>query len=1387
MPNNIDNRIVNMQFNNGQFEKGVHQSLSTLDKLKAALKFDKAADGLSRVERLGNGLDLKPLAFTLENAAKGFSVLEVAAVAAITNITNKAVNFGLNLAKSLSIDQVTMGWSKFAGKAQSVATIMAATNKSVEEVGAQMDILNSYTDETSASFTDMTSNIGKFTNAGVPLEDAVQAMQGITNWGYRSGATMNEMSRAMYNLSQAMAVGSVKLMDWKSIENANMATQEFKQTAIDTAVAMGQLTKNSDGTFKTLKGHEVTVTDFNQALSDAWFTSEVLTETLNKYGNFSNNMQNYAKDLNVSAFELMQFYNKWEKSGRISEDLIKSTGKSASELSAMFAGMGTGVDNYTDKLIDSLEIQKKSNLTDRETIALKKKTTNSISKLYDIWLKSGKKTSENLRAEYSKLGLEELSSLENITKEFEQFNANKTLGVGAYRAAQEYRSLRDAIDATKDAVSTGWMTTFEKIFGNAEEAKRIWGSVGNTLYEVFASGAYARNELLDEWHLGGGYDSFVRAIEALSAIIISIKEQIDDTFGFLFEGVDAEALINATEKLNLFLQGLRDTSEYGEITQDLFKDGVVPPEVLDEMNSHIEKTNTFWGTLGDILDGVASVAKVVKDVFSGIIQVLRPVFSGLKTIADDIVNLFSALGRRLSDTEGQLSEDDTILGFFANLANKLGPYVEKVTGFIHDFLTALTDFIDPNTESGLNDFAASVSESFEKIFGVIGSVFQAVFPILSKVGEVFGAAFGFIAETIKGFLANADIRDFFHLIGGGLKIGIGAGILKIVNGIKDAISGVVGKKKEGAKSGGFFSTISESIKTFSENIAESVEKLAKTTSLKQVATSLLIFAGALMIIALIPADKLGESVATIALALAAFTGAMALLGKMDAKSAGTMILASAAMAVLASGILVLSLALGVLALIPADKLSSSLQFLAGGLAAMVITLLALSAVNPAKLLLAATSMLILAPAILALSVSLGLLALIPGDKIGTSLQVLSGGLTVVTVALMALTAVNPGKLLLAAASMLILTPAILGLTIALMALSLVPADKIEGSLGALAVVLIEVVASLAILSALGPMILVASAALLIAAPAIVLLAGALLLLSLVPADSVQTSIMALGAALTVIAVGAAAITPFIPGLLGLAAALLGISVASIALGAGLTVISVGLTALGEAVAGLVDSVAFALQTIVDTIISIGDTLVGVGGDILDWLAEGIRGAVGTMATVAGEIVNGLIDGIRGLIANIGEIGRAIGSALLGGVKGVLGIASPSKEFKSVGQYSVMGLLGSINSMLGQVATAGKSVGETLMTSTMDALNGYDHIMDDHILNPVMDLSTRGSLSGYSLNGVSSLGAYPNVSPIQNGSTTKNIAPVFNIYQQPGQDEVELARIINRELGRVYQR
>lgn len=316
MSTTVDDRVVEMRFDNSNFEQNVGQTLGTLDKLSQALNLPGATKGLQDVSAAAARCDLSPLGSAVETVSAKFSALDAIAFTVLQNITNSVMHTGKKIVDTFAIQPITTGFNEYELKMGSVQTIMSATGESLETVNKYLEELNKYADDTIYSFSDMTQNIGKFTNAGVELKDAVAAIKGISNEAAVSGANAQEASRAMYNFAQALSAGYVKLIDWKSIENANMATVDFKKNLLETAVECKTVEKTSDGMYKVLTKNinggtmdeAIDATHyFNESLNQQWMTTDVLTKTLAKYSDANNEIGKnaYAAAQDIKTFSMM--------------------------------------------------------------------------------------------------------------------------------------------------------------------------------------------------------------------------------------------------------------------------------------------------------------------------------------------------------------------------------------------------------------------------------------------------------------------------------------------------------------------------------------------------------------------------------------------------------------------------------------------------------------------------------------------------------------------------------------------------------------------------------------------------------------------------------------------------------------------------------------------------------------------------------------------------------------------------------------------------------------------------------------------------------------------------------------------------------------------------
>lgn len=734
----VDQRIVEMKFDAGQFTDGVAQSILSIDNLKKALNFTGLGAGIDKLGAAIGGITLSPLSNGIEEVTNKFSMLQYMGLKALTDIANTAVSAGERMVKSVSVDQVAAGWDKYAQKTSSVQTIVSATKKSVEEVEEQLDKLNWFTDETSYNFTDMVQNIGKFTNNGVELKAAVTSMEGIATWAASAGANVGEASRAMYNLSQAMSVGSVKLMDWKSIENANMATQEFKQTAIDTAVALGMLKEKGEGVWevvnkKTKTDTEVSLTNFNSALSQEWFSSDVLQTSLKVYGNFTDALQKAVDDLDgIDSTVLLQWLDDYREGTLDWDAAIKKTGKSEQELKSVFKDLTVDI-SLEDALDQASESFHKFNSSIKKTEILD----------YLDEFNNGTKTIDEI-AEATKV------DADVIEDAFYKINhSGFDLGEKAFRMGQEAKTFQEAIDSAKDAVSSKWMNFFQTIFGNYEEAKVLWTDLSIELWDIFAGPIDTLDTIAESWSEAvwkeaEGEEKAIterdRLIEAwytfyenVSKIVSNVKESFlagifGDTF-FDDEGAEAaQVFVELTERFHAFAESIEPSEELlaalGQIFEGLGKVIGIFGHIFGNVFT------LFFHILGVLSPLVTYFAQWISVLTGGIF-----VFDNWLTTTNLIDQAFEILTKVIDKV---VSVVKTLFGYFVDWTgidfsflklddkNDVFSQWEKFTGIVSDLWHKFEEFAGIDIK--MPDFS-KVTDAFEKIKG---------FWNFSKLGKVFG-------------------------------------------------------------------------------------------------------------------------------------------------------------------------------------------------------------------------------------------------------------------------------------------------------------------------------------------------------------------------------------------------------------------------------------------------------------------------------------------------------------------------------------------------------------------------------------------------------------------------------------------------------------------------
>lgn len=641
MSQEVDSRVVEMRFDNANFEKNTKQTISTIDRLMEKLQFKGAEKGFEKLDAAAENVDFATMQTSLDRLESKFSSLNIVATTALVNITNKFVDAGEKLVKSLSIDQVASGWDKYTEKTSNVQTIMNATGKSIDQVNGYLNKLMWYSDETSYSFSEMTSALSQMTAAGGNIDKMIPMIMGIANATADAGKTGFAFQSTIRNLTQSYSAGHLQLQDWKSLNLMGTATKALKQELIDTAVELG-----------TLKKGEVTIGTFESSLSKKWANTKVMEKTFEKYASMME-----------AAYEMTQ----------------KNKGMTSSE------------------------------------------------------------------------------ALEKLSGQYGELAERAAL------AAQQATSFGQAIDSTKDAVSSKWMAVFETFFGNKEEATETWTELSDRLYDIFVPSIDGLNERLKDglnsgWaqlqgRLGDQADAYSYTLQQVALASGAVtEEQITEAGSFTKalqqNGVSAQLLKASLDEAQTSAEKLLTLSDKEMAAKHYDRETIQrDAEAFAKLNAEIQN-----GTLD--LD---EYAKKIGEL------------SGREHLVQSFWNIMDAIGKVVAPVKEAFSEI-----FPPADGERIYSFAERL-----DLMTQKLIITDQTAEK--------IKKTFKGLFTVL----KGVTTILSKIGAVAKEAFSLLANAAKPVAqvmlsVGAGLGDFLETI---YKVATGSGTLREkLGGIKTALT-----------------------------------------------------------------------------------------------------------------------------------------------------------------------------------------------------------------------------------------------------------------------------------------------------------------------------------------------------------------------------------------------------------------------------------------------------------------------------------------------------------------------------------------------------------------------------------------------------------------------
>ena len=831
MSNVVDERVVEMRFDNQQFEKNAKESMLTIDKLKDKLKFDNVAKGMGAVDDAIKKVDFSKMSNGVETVQAKFSALEVMGVTAIANITNDAVNAGKRIVSALTIDPISSGFKEYETQINAVQTILANTSNkgtTLDQVNQALDELNHYADLTIYNFTEMTRNIGTFTAAGVDLDTSVSAIQGIANVAAVSGSTSQQASVAMYQLSQALAAGTVKLQDWNSVVNAGMGGEIFQNALKETSELLGtgaEAAIQAEGSFR-------------ESLKKGWLTSEVLTETLKKFTTSGANeyVAKYTglskEAVSAALDEAKAQYGEADAINEASKALAEKTGKNEEEIKSILNMAKTAEDAATkvktfSKLWDTLKEAAQSGWTQTWEILIgdfeeSKELLTSISDAVSNVINKMSERRNNIlesamTSSWDKL-IHKINEAGATTETFED-KLKQTLekhGKNVDDLTKEYGSLQKAFqsgavssDLLKEAINglSGSLTDLSGIkdtlkFGSTgddvKKAQQALLDLGYTLDNfgvdgIIGSETTAAIKAFQEAN-GLTVDGIIgpdtlSALQGASSSSFELKENVDD----LIAGVDKlggrEALIESFKNI---------IKAIGEILAPIKGawEEIFPPKTTEEaanqLKSLIDKFHDFTETLhisdetaGKIKDtfkGLFSVLDIIRAIISGGV---KAAFNGLKTVSGalkiDILGITASVGRAISAFRDFLFSNNLITSGFKLLGEGIKTVVEAFQDLYNWFMQIpqVQNFFEnlkniDLTEVGTNIIAGLKNGLSWGISTIPGMMIDLGTTILDTIKKILGI-----------HSPSTEMESVGEFVIEGLVNGLRNGFSKVVEVIKD--------------------------------------------------------------------------------------------------------------------------------------------------------------------------------------------------------------------------------------------------------------------------------------------------------------------------------------------------------------------------------------------------------------------------------------------------------------------------------------------------------------------------------------------------------------------------------------------------------------------------
>ena len=1192
----IDEKVVEMRFDNSQFERNVKTSMDTVDNLKKSLKLDKASEGLEKVNATASKFGATGLAQAVQTVGLKFNAMQIAGVTAfatlVHNATNAASTIATKFAKAITIEPIQAGFSEYETQMNAVQTILANTQKegtNVKIVNSALDELNHYADKTIYNFTEMTRNIGTFTAAGVKLDTSVSSIKGIANLAAVSGSTSQQASTAMYQLSQAIAAGTVRLMDWNSVVNAGMGGQVFQDALIRTSEKLGtgaQAYIDAEGSFR-------------ESLSKGWLTTEVLTQTLDQFATAADTEEEYA-----AAVEKFVKQGYTEEQAKQMADMARTAGQAATKvktfsqlLDTLKEALGSGWTESWRIVIGDFEEAKAlwTSVSDYLSDVINK-SSDARNSLLTAWSKSGRGMAiQSIKNAFDGL----LSVLTPIKEAFQEVFPAPTVDT-LLKITRAVRDFTKNLKLNDDQMAMV-KSTAKGLFSFIRLALDLVVNLGKGLIKLLShfkglgDGILSLTAKLGDWI--SGYQEYVKETNAFGESVGNIVGFLEDLGSSVkdfftsvkdkFKDMNFDWIDKLMEDFKMVFGTINDI--FTQVTDNFSKNAPKIKDSLSEVGTGLDKV---LGS-GHLKDGAEAILKVING------GLIATVIISIKKFIDGMTDA--------KDNANQMIETFKTIG-------------ESAKNFV-DHATKILDSV----RDSLKSFQTTLKVATLLELAIAVAILAGAIVTLSKVNpEKLAASLGAVTVLLGDLMASMAI---FNKINGSYDHAASAvlemiGLSVAVNILASALKklGDLNIQEIGVGVAGITALIAELVAAIKILTIDGEKSIKGADTLLALAISLKIATWAFKDIASLDLEQVLVGMTGITAIITELVAAIKILTNEKEKviqGTGTMIVMTGVIAALA----------GVMKLIATmswDDLGRGITGMTASIA-LLIAALKVMTIDEGKAIRGAGSLLIISGALAALAGTMKL--------IGTmSWKELASGLTAVGISMAILaTGLNTLKGSKGAAgSLLVASGALTLLAVAIKSIGNMKWDDVAKGLvaigGSMAILVVGLNAMQGSIQG--------SAALLVAAVAINGLALSFRLFEKIKIDTIIKGLVTIAATFALFGVAGAALESAIPGILAVSGAIALLGVSCFAIGAGVSLALGSLTALFSLIAVSGAVIAKSINVIVSNIVDLVPTIAsGLAAGFVAFV-QGIASGADALFQSVKDIIISALDAIIELVPSI---------------------------------------------------------------------------------------------------------------------------------------------------------